>query len=85
MTWHDHDTARGFDDLRAAVLAVLGLRPESLVQPAGVPDWVLLSEARVQSGVGGSGDGGDGDRGDVASGTPTRRPRRRTPRPTAPA
>ena len=63
MTWHDHDTARGFDDLRAAVLAVLGLRPDSMAQPAGVPAWVLLSEARVQSGVGGPGDGGTGGSG----------------------
>jgi RNA polymerase sigma-70 factor (ECF subfamily) len=52
MTWHDHDTARGMDDLRAAVLAVLGLR----AQPAGVPAWVLLSEATV----GGGGTGGSG-------------------------
>jgi RNA polymerase sigma-70 factor (ECF subfamily) len=43
MTWGDHDTARGWDDLRAAVAAVLGLRP----QPAGVPSWMLLSEAAV--------------------------------------
>ena len=42
MTWARHDTARGLDDLRAAVLGVLGLRP----QPAGVPAWMLLSEAR---------------------------------------
>ena len=26
MTWGHHDTARGLDDLRAAVLAVLGVR-----------------------------------------------------------
>src|SRR5262245_10683900 len=44
MTWgHHHDTARGLDDLRAAVLGVLGLRP----QLAGVPAWMLLSEAAV--------------------------------------
>jgi RNA polymerase sigma-70 factor (ECF subfamily) len=43
MTWARHDAARGLDDLRAAVLAVLGLRP----QPAGVPAWMLLSEAAV--------------------------------------
>ena len=43
MTWGDHDAARGWDDLRAAVAAVLGLRP----QPAGVPAWMLLSEAAV--------------------------------------
>jgi RNA polymerase sigma-70 factor, ECF subfamily len=43
MTWGPHDTARGMDDLRAAVLAVLGVRS----QPAGVPSWMLLSEAAV--------------------------------------
>jgi RNA polymerase sigma-70 factor, ECF subfamily len=59
MTWADHDTARGFDDLRAAVLAVLGMRP----QPAGVPAWLLLSEAQVAGGPGRPGDGyGDSDR-----------------------
>jgi RNA polymerase sigma-70 factor (ECF subfamily) len=55
MTWGDHDTARGLDDLRAAVLAVLGVRP----QPAGVPAWMLLSEVRVGSGVSGGPDRGD--------------------------
>jgi RNA polymerase sigma-70 factor (ECF subfamily) len=68
MTWHDHDAARGLDDLRAAVLAVLGLRP----QPAGVPAWMLLSEATLGDGVGaghGSGHGGSGygDSGRAAS------------------
>ena len=43
MTWGPHDTARGIDDLRAAVLAALGVRP----QPAGAPAWLLLSEATV--------------------------------------
>jgi RNA polymerase sigma-70 factor (ECF subfamily) len=43
MTWADHDAARGWDDLRAAVLAALGVRS----QPAGIPAWMLLSEARV--------------------------------------
>jgi RNA polymerase sigma-70 factor (ECF subfamily) len=44
MTWgHHHDTVRGLDDLRAAVLVVLEMRP----QPAGVPAWLLLSEATV--------------------------------------
>jgi RNA polymerase sigma-70 factor (ECF subfamily) len=43
MTWGDHDTARGWDDLRAAVASALGLRP----QVAGVPSWMLLSEAAV--------------------------------------
>ncbi|HEX4472783.1 MAG TPA: sigma-70 family RNA polymerase sigma factor [Nocardioides sp.] len=67
MTWADHDTARGLDDLRAAVLSVLGVRhpsiassiPLAMVQPAGVPSWMLLSEARVERGVGGSGNGYD--------------------------
>jgi RNA polymerase sigma-70 factor (ECF subfamily) len=44
MTWgHRHDTARGLDDLRAAVLGVLGVQP----CPSGVPAWLLLSEAAV--------------------------------------
>ena len=44
MTWgHRHDTARGLDDLRAAVLGVLGVQP----CPSGVPSWLLLSEAAV--------------------------------------
>jgi RNA polymerase sigma-70 factor (ECF subfamily) len=64
MTWPDHDTARGFDDLRAAVLGVLGLRPPSMARPAGVPAWMLLSEARVEHGVGGSADGQGGGYGD---------------------
>lgn len=62
MTWAHHDTARGLDDLRAAVLGVLGLRP----QPAGVPAWMLLSEVRPTSTVtgGASSSGGfdDSDR-----------------------
>jgi RNA polymerase sigma-70 factor, ECF subfamily len=59
MTWDDHDTARGLYELRAAVLAVLGVRP----QPAGVPAWMLLSEATVGGSGPGSGDGyGDSDR-----------------------
>jgi RNA polymerase sigma-70 factor, ECF subfamily len=65
MTWHDHDTARGFDDLRAAVLAALGLRSDSMAQPAGAPAWMLLSEARVQSGVGSPGEGGGRGFGDA--------------------
>jgi len=60
MTWADHDTARGLDDLRAAVLAVLGLRSPSLAQPAGAPAWMLLSEARVHGGVSGTGGNGGG-------------------------
>ena len=63
MTWADHDTARGLDDLRAAVLAVLGLRSPSLAQPAGAPAWMLLSEARVHGGVSGTGGNGDGGTG----------------------
>jgi RNA polymerase sigma-70 factor (ECF subfamily) len=47
MTWHHHDTARGWDDLRAAVVRALGIQP----QPAGVPAWMLLSEARVGDGT----------------------------------
>ena len=43
MTWADHDAARGWDDLRAAVQVALGLHP----QPAGGPAWILLSEATV--------------------------------------
>jgi RNA polymerase sigma-70 factor (ECF subfamily) len=43
MTWDRHDTVRGVDDLRAAVARALGLVPH----PAGVPSWMLLSEAAV--------------------------------------
>jgi RNA polymerase sigma-70 factor (ECF subfamily) len=56
MTWGHHDTARGLHDLRAAVLVALGARP----QPAGVPAWLLLSEAAV-SGAPSGGSGGDYD------------------------
>ena len=59
MTWGPHDTARGLDDLRAAVLAVLGVR----AQPAGVPSWMLLSEATVS----GSGPGSGYDDSDLAA------------------
>jgi len=56
MTWADHDEPRGWDDLRAAVLAALGVRP----QPGGVPAWMLLSEAAVGGGQpGGSYDDSD--------------------------
>jgi RNA polymerase sigma-70 factor (ECF subfamily) len=51
MTWGHHDAARGLDDLRAAVLAVLGMR----ARPAGIPDWLLLSEATVSGPVHGGG------------------------------
>jgi RNA polymerase sigma-70 factor (ECF subfamily) len=62
MTWARHDTARGLDDLRAAVLGVLRLQP----QPAGVPAWLLLSEAAVDDGAGGPGKRYD-DSGQAAS------------------
>jgi len=39
------------NDLRAAVLAVLGVRP----QPAGIPAWMLLSEAAVSGSPPGGG------------------------------
>jgi RNA polymerase sigma-70 factor (ECF subfamily) len=58
MTWARHDAARGLDDLRAAVLAVLGLRP----QPAGVPAWMLLSEAAVGGSTSPGGGYDDSDR-----------------------
>ena len=51
MTWGHHDAARGLDDLRAAVLAALGARP----RVAGVPDWLLLSEAAVSGAPPGGG------------------------------
>jgi RNA polymerase sigma-70 factor, ECF subfamily len=49
MTWRHHDTARGVQDLRAAVLVALGARP----QPAGVPTWMVLSEAKIGAPSGG--------------------------------
>jgi RNA polymerase sigma-70 factor (ECF subfamily) len=56
MTWWRHDPARGLDDLRAAVACALGLPP----QPAGVPSWLLLSEAAVgEPGPGGRYDDSD--------------------------
>jgi RNA polymerase sigma-70 factor (ECF subfamily) len=64
MTWAHHGTARGLVELRAAVLAALGLRP----QPAGVPAWALMSEATVagdsprSAPSGGPGGYGDSDR-----------------------
>jgi RNA polymerase sigma-70 factor (ECF subfamily) len=58
MTWARHDAARGLDDLRAAVLAVLGLRP----QPAGVPAWMVLSEAAVGGSTSPGGGYDDSDR-----------------------
>jgi RNA polymerase sigma-70 factor, ECF subfamily len=59
MTWGDHDAARGWDDLRAAVLVALGRLP----QPAGLPAWMLLSEATV----GGPQPGGSYDDSDQAA------------------
>jgi RNA polymerase sigma-70 factor, ECF subfamily len=59
MTWGPHDTARGMHDLRAAVLAVLGAR----ARPAGIPSWMLLSEAAVS----GSGPGRHDDSDQAAS------------------
>ncbi|HET7068701.1 MAG TPA: sigma-70 family RNA polymerase sigma factor [Nocardioides sp.] len=69
MTWADHDTARGLHDLRAAVLAVLGVHSASAALPAGAPAWMLLSEATVGghgTGPGGPG-GGFGDADQAAS------------------
>src|SRR3954447_7004649 len=62
MTWAHHDPARGLDDLRAAVLGALGLRSPAMAQPAGVPAWVLLSEATVRGGPPAGGDFNDSDR-----------------------
>jgi RNA polymerase sigma-70 factor (ECF subfamily) len=62
MTWSHHDTARGFDDLRAAVLGVLGLRDPAVAQPAGVPAWMVLSEATVSGGPSSGGGHDDSDR-----------------------
>jgi RNA polymerase sigma-70 factor (ECF subfamily) len=58
MPWPGHDPRRGFDDLRAAVLGVLGLRP----QPAGLPAWMLLSEATVSGSPSTGGGYDDSDR-----------------------
>ena len=57
MTWDHHDTARGWDDLRAAVVRALGIEP----QPAGVPSWMLLSEAAVGGGPQPGGEYDDSD------------------------
>jgi|1186.fasta_scaffold125269_2 RNA polymerase sigma-70 factor (ECF subfamily) len=62
MTWSGHDTARGLDDLRAAVLDVLGLRPVSMALPVGAPAWMLLSEATVGGGSSSGGGYDDSDR-----------------------
>jgi RNA polymerase sigma-70 factor (ECF subfamily) len=59
MTWDRHDTARGWDDLRAAVVRALGVS----LQPAGLPAWMLLSEAAV----GGPQPGGGYDDSDQAA------------------
>jgi len=50
MTWSRHDTARGLDELRAAVLCVLGVPPASLAVPTGGPAWMLLSGATLNGG-----------------------------------
>jgi RNA polymerase sigma-70 factor, ECF subfamily len=65
MTWAHHDAARGLDDLRAAVLTVLGLR----AQPAGVPAWMLLSEAALSGGPSSGGEFGDSGRAVSSEGT----------------
>jgi RNA polymerase sigma-70 factor (ECF subfamily) len=57
MTWDRRDTARGLDDLRAAVARALGIAPRL----AGVPSWMLLSEAAV-GGPQPSGEYDDSDR-----------------------
>jgi RNA polymerase sigma-70 factor (ECF subfamily) len=62
MTWAHHDTARGLDDLRAAVLGALGLTDPARPQPAGVPAWMLLSEAAVEGGSPAGGGFDDSDR-----------------------
>jgi RNA polymerase sigma-70 factor (ECF subfamily) len=59
MTWDRRDTARGLDDLRAAVARALGIAPRL----AGVPSWMLLSEAAV----GGPQPGGEYDDSDRAA------------------
>ncbi len=63
MTWADHDAARGWDDLRSAVLAALGLHPS----PAGVPAWMLLSEATLGGPQSDGRPGGYGDSDRAAS------------------
>jgi RNA polymerase sigma-70 factor, ECF subfamily len=55
MTWSWHDTARGVDELRAAVLCVLSLAPPPMAMPTGGPPWMLLSEATVSGGASSSG------------------------------
>jgi RNA polymerase sigma-70 factor (ECF subfamily) len=60
MTWDHPDKARGLDDLRAALARTLGLSP----LPAGVPSWILLSEAALGGPPSGrtGGEHGDSDR-----------------------
>jgi RNA polymerase sigma-70 factor (ECF subfamily) len=58
MTWGVHDAAAGLDELRAAVLCALGARS----QPAGIPAWMLLSEATVSGGQPGGSRYDDSDR-----------------------
>ncbi|HET9840937.1 MAG TPA: sigma-70 family RNA polymerase sigma factor, partial [Nocardioides sp.] len=71
----NHDTARGLDELRAAVLAVLGLRPDSMAQPAGVPCWMLLSEAAVSGPPSSGGDFHDSDQAASSEGSEAERTR----------
>jgi RNA polymerase sigma-70 factor (ECF subfamily) len=74
MTRADQDAARGWVDLRAAVLAALGRAPE----PAVVPAWMLLSEAAVGGGQPGGGYGGGyGDSDQAASSEQDEADRRR--------
>jgi RNA polymerase sigma-70 factor (ECF subfamily) len=75
MTWANHDTARGLDELRAAVLAVLGLRADSMAQPAGVPSWMLLSEAAVSGPPSSGGDFHDSDQAASSEGSEAERTR----------
>jgi RNA polymerase sigma-70 factor (ECF subfamily) len=64
MTWERRDSARGLADLRAAVACALGVSP----QLAGVPPWMLLSEAAVGGPPsGGRPGGGYDDSGRAAS------------------
>src|SRR3954453_22672230 len=68
MTWSRHDAARGLDDLRPAVLGVLGLPPAPMAVLAGptgptpVSAWMLLSEATVSGGSSSGGGYDDSDR-----------------------
>jgi RNA polymerase sigma-70 factor (ECF subfamily) len=70
MTWdrrHRRDTARGLDDLRAAVAGALGLSPQLAGLPSAVPSWIVLSEAAVGGPSGARPGGGYDDSGRAAS------------------